>query len=81
MAWFAEDGAFGFFDADKRLVALSAKGNPSKQSIDWCHGRPFAPTSRLWLTPDEMRKSSAGRKALDAIVMFWMLVLPCSSDL
>ena len=33
------------------------------------------------LTPDEMRKSSAGRKPLDAIVMFRMLVLQALNNL
>jgi hypothetical protein len=48
----------------------------SKQSIDWCHGRRFrADIEAMVLIPEEMRKSSAGRKPLDAIVMFRMLVL------
>jgi IS5 family transposase len=33
------------------------------------------------LTPDEMRKSSAGRKPLDVIVMFRMLVLQALNNL
>ena len=33
------------------------------------------------LTPDEMKKSSAGRKAVDAIVMFRMLVLQALHNL
>ena len=33
------------------------------------------------LTPEEMRKSSAGRKPLDAIVMFRMLVLQALNNL
>ena len=33
------------------------------------------------LTPEKMRKSSAGRKPLDAIVMFRMLVLQALNNL
>src|SRR5262249_687975 len=54
----------------------------SKQSIDWCHGRPFrADIETVVPTPEEMRKSSAGRKPLDAIVMFRMLVLQALNNL
>jgi transposase, IS5 family len=69
-------GQLGFFDADKRLAALSAKGDPL-EAIDrlmpWENFR--ADIEAVVLTPDEMRKSSAGRKPVDAIVMFRMLVL------
>jgi hypothetical protein len=41
-------GQLGFFDAEKRLAALSA---------------------------NEVKKSSAGRKPVDAMVLFRMLVL------
>jgi hypothetical protein len=69
-------GQLGFFDADKRLAALSAKGNPLDaidQLVPWETFR--ADIEAVVLTPEEMRKSSAGRKPLDAIVMFRMLVL------
>jgi hypothetical protein len=41
-------GQLGFFDADKRLAALSAKGDPLEAIDRLVHGRRFAPTSRLW---------------------------------
>lgn len=67
---------FGFFDADRRLAALSAKGDPL-EAIDclvpWESFR--ADIEAVTLTPDETRKSAAGRKPIDAIVMLRMLVL------
>src|SRR3981081_3514923 len=67
-------GQFGLFDADKRLAALSAKGDPLEaidRLVPWESFR--VDIEAVVLTPDEMRKSSAGRKPLDAIVMFRML--------
>src|SRR5215510_4182924 len=71
-------GQLGFFDADKRLAALSAKGDPLEAI-----GRlvPWENIEAVVLTPEEMRKSSAGRKPLDAIVMFRMLVLQALNNL
>ena len=69
-------GQLGFFDADKRLAALSAKGDPLEaidRLVPWESFR--ADIEAVVLTPDEARKSSAGRKPLDAILMFRMLVL------
>ena len=66
----------GFFDADRRLSALSAKGDPL-EAIDalmpWESFR--AEIEAVVLTPEEERKSTAGRKPIDAIVMFRMLVV------
>src|SRR3981189_647731 len=75
-------GQFGLFDADKRLAALSAKGDPLEaidRLVPWESFR--ADIEAVVLTPDEMRKSSAGRKPLDAIVMFRMLVLQALNNL
>jgi hypothetical protein len=69
-------GQSGFFDADKRLAALSAKDDPLEaidRPVPWETFR--ADIVAAVLTPDEIRKNSAGRKPLDAIVMFRMLVL------
>src|SRR3979490_1979964 len=69
-------GQFGLCDADKRLAALSAKGDPLEaidRLVPWESFR--VDIEAVVLTPDEMRKSSAGRKPFDAIVMFRMLVL------
>ena len=76
-------GQLGFFDAEKRLTALSAaKGDPL-ESIDrlvpWESFR--ADIEAVVLTPDEMKKSNAGRKPADAIVMFRMLVLQALHNL
>ena len=74
-------GQLGFFDADKRLAALSAKGDPLEaidRLVPWETFR--AEIEAVVLTPEEMRKSSAGRKPLDAIVMFRMLVLQAQAE-
>ena len=75
-------GQLGFFDADKRLQALSARGDPL-EAID--HLVPWesfrAAIEAVVLTPDELKKSSAGRKPFDAILMFRMLVLQALNNL
>ena len=66
----------GFFDADKRLAALSAKGDPLEAIeglVPWESFR--AEIEAVVLTPEAARKSTAGRKPIDAIVMLRMLVL------
>ena len=75
-------GQLGFFDADKRLEALSAKGDPLEaidRFVPWESFR--AEIEAVVLTPDELKKSSAGRKPFDAIVMFRMLVLQALNNL
>jgi transposase, IS5 family len=75
-------GQLGFFDAEKRLAALSAKGDPLEaidRLVPWESFR--ADIEAVVLTPDEMRKGSAGRKPIDAIVMFRMLVLQALHNL
>ena len=72
----------GFFDADKRLEALSAKGDPLEaidRLVPWESFR--AEIEAVVLTPDELKKSSAGRKPFDAILMFRMLVLQALNNL
>ena len=72
----------GFFDADKRLEALSAKGDPLEaidRLVPWESFR--AEIEAVMLTPDELKKSSAGRKPFDAILMFRMLVLQALNNL
>src|ERR1700704_144255 len=66
----------GFFDADRRLAALSAKGDPLEAIsalVPWESFR--TDIEAVVLTPEDARKSNAGRKPIDAIVMFRMLVL------
>ena len=54
----------------------------SKPSIISCRGRAFAlEIEAVVLTPDELKKSSAGRKPFDAILMFRMLVLQALNNL
>src|ERR1700690_659614 len=75
-------GQLGFFDADKRLAALSAKGDPLEaidRLVPWENFR--ADIEAVVLTPDEIRKSSAGRRPVDAIVMLRMLVLQALHNL
>ena len=66
----------GFFDVDNRLAALSAKGDPL-EAIDalvpWESFRAEIETVVLRDAAD--KKSTAGRKPIDAIVLFRMLVL------
>src|SRR5947207_14787269 len=72
----ARMGQLGFFDADRRLAVLSAKGDPLEaidRLVPWESFR--ADIEAVVQTPDDMKKSSAGRKPADAIVMFRMLVL------
>ncbi|MEP7085368.1 MAG: IS5 family transposase [Betaproteobacteria bacterium] len=66
----------GFFDASLRLAALSAKGDPLvgiSALVPWETFR--ADIEAVALTPDGERKSSAGRKPIDVLVLFRMLVL------
>ena len=67
---------FGFFDAARRLSALSEKGDPLvgiSQLVPWESFR--ADIEAVVLTADEAKKSRAGRKPIDALVLFRMLIL------
>ena len=67
---------FGFFDAAKRLSALAAKGDPLvsiSALVPWEMFR--GDIEGVVLTAVESRKSNAGRKPIDALVLFRMLVL------
>ena len=69
-------GQLGFFDTDKRLSALSEQGDPLEaidRLVPWESFR--ADIEAVVLTPDEAKKSPAGRKPCDAILMFRMLIL------
>jgi IS5 family transposase len=69
-------GQLGFFDADRRLAALSEKGDPLEaiaSLVPWENFR--ADIEAVVLTAEEAKKSKAGRKPLDALVLFRMLVL------
>src|SRR3954454_8330040 len=69
-------GQFGFFDADRRLAAISAKGDPLEMIARVVPFESFrAEIETAVLTPASEKRSSAGRKPIDVIVMFRMLVL------
>ena len=66
----------GFFDADRRLSLLSAKGDPLvtiKGTVPWDSFR--SDIEAVALTPAAGKKSKAGRKPIDCLVLFRMLVL------
>jgi IS5 family transposase len=66
----------GFFDADKRLSMLSLKGDPLEAISKLMPWEMFrADIESVVLTAEESRKSKAGRKPIDALVLFRMLVL------
>jgi hypothetical protein len=69
-------GQMGFYDLDKRLEAISAKGDPLeliKATVPWESFR--AEIEAVTRAKPEERKSAAGRKPYDAILMFKILVL------
>ena len=71
-----EMGQLGFFDAERRLAALSAKGDPLETIVSLVPWESFrADIEAVVLTPEEAKKSKAGRKPFDAILMFRMLIL------
>ena len=68
-------GQLGVFDADKRLAALSAKGDPLEaidRLVPWESFREDI--EAVVQTREAERKSAAGRKPIDAIVLFRMLI-------
>lgn len=66
----------GFFDLSDRYVSLDAKKDPLVEIDSVVPWEEFRPTlERVWRRPDEERKSRAGRKPMDAVVMFKALVL------
>jgi IS5 family transposase len=69
-------GQLGLFGADRRLLALAEKGDPLEAIERLVPWESFsADIEAVVLTPDEARKSPAGRKPFDAILMFRMLIL------
>src|SRR5450759_5201692 len=69
-------GQFGFFDADRRLAAITAKGDPLETIARVVPFESFrAEIEAAVLRPVSEKKSTAGRKPIDVMVMFRMLVL------
>jgi IS5 family transposase len=69
-------GQLGFYDLDKRLEAIGAKGDPLEAIMVIVPFESFRAEIEVVvrLAPDE-RKSNAGRKPFDAVLMFKILVL------
>ena len=69
-------GQLGFFDVDVRLAAISEKGDPLEMIDRVVPFESFrADIETVVLTAAGEKKSKAGRKPIDVIVMFRMLVL------
>ena len=66
----------GFFDLSDRYASLDAKKDPLVEIDTIVPWEEFRPTlERVWRKPEAERKSRAGRKPMDAVVMFKTLVL------
>ena len=66
----------GFFDLSDRYASLDAKKDPLVEIdavVPWDEFRPLL--EWVWRKPDAARKSRAGRKPMDAVLMFKTLVL------
>src|SRR5713101_7622109 len=69
-------GQKGFFDVERRLEAISAKGDPLetiKKMVQWEDFR--ADIEAVTETKPEERRSNAGRKPYDTILKFKIVVL------
>jgi IS5 family transposase len=66
----------GFFDLSDRYARLDARRDPLVEINAVVPWEEFRPTlERVWRKPDAERKSRAGRKPMDAVLMFKALVL------
>jgi len=66
----------GFFDLSDRYARLDAKKDPLLEINAVEPWEEFGPLlERVWRKPDADRKTRAGRKPMDAAVMFKALVL------
>ena len=66
----------GFFDLSDRYASLDAKKDPLVEIdavVPWEEFRPLL--DRVCRKPESERKSRAGRKPMDAVLMFKTLVL------
>jgi IS5 family transposase len=69
-------GQTGFFDLGDRYTKLHKFSDPLvllKQTIPWEAFRPEL--MAIWRTPNENRKSNAGRQPWGEVLMFRVLVL------
>ncbi|MCP4781291.1 MAG: transposase, partial [Hyphomicrobium sp.] len=66
----------GFFNSDRRLELLSKKGDRLEAIDKLVRWESFrTDIEAVVMTPDDTKKSNAGRKPIDAIVLFRMLVV------
>ena len=66
----------GFFDLSDRYASMDAKKDPLVEIDAVVPWEEFRPTLEgIWRKPDSERKSRAGRKPMDAVLMFKTLVL------
>ncbi len=66
----------GFFYLSDRYASLDAKRDPLVEIAAVVPWEEFRPTlERVWRKPDAERKSRAGRKPMDAVLMFKTLVV------
>ena len=66
----------GFFDLSDRYASLDAKRDPLVEIDTVVPWEEFRSTlERVWRKPEAERKSRAGRKPMDAVLMFKTLVL------
>ena len=66
----------GFFDLSDRYASLDAKKDPLVEINDVVPWEEFRPLlEQVWRKPESERKSRAGRKPIDAVLMFKTLVL------
>ena len=75
-------GQMGFYDLANRYAGLDAKNEPLvkiDEAVPWedFRGRLEA----VWRRPDKARKSRAGRKPWDAVVMFKTIVFCARSTI
>jgi IS5 family transposase len=66
----------GFFDLSDRYASLDAKKDPLVEIdsvVPWEEFRPLL--EQVWRKPEAKRKSRAGRKPMDAVLMFKTLIL------
>jgi hypothetical protein len=69
-------GQIGFFDVAKRYADLDAKNDPLSRIDEVVRWETFRPRlEAAWRRPPEERKSLAGRKPWDAVLMFKAIVL------
>ncbi len=77
-----DDGADGFFDLSDRYASLDTKKDPLVEIDAVVPWEEFCPAlERVWRKPDAERKSRAGRKPMDAVLMFKTLVLSAHYNL